>query len=189
MLRSPYDTDSVTWSPQGRLFQVEYAMEAIKQGSLCVALRSSDHAILATLSRSVNPLADYQQKTYKVDEKIGLCFSGLTADGRLICKFLRNEALNYLYTYNQGISPQRLVNKLVEKAQIKTQRLGKRPYGAGCLIAGVDVSIRQDQGPHIYEVNPDANCNEYHAIAIGVRNQAAKTYLEKHFESFAGRKA
>lgn len=139
MLKSPYDTDCVTWSPQGRLFQVEYAMEAIKQGSLCVALRSDNWALLATLNRRVSPLADYQQKIYQLDDRIGLSFSGLTADGRLICKFLRNEALNYKFTYNQPINPLRLVNKLVEKAQIKTQRYGKRPYGVGCLFAGVDV--------------------------------------------------
>ena len=181
MLKSPYDTDSITWSPQGRLYQVEYAMEAIKQGSLCVGLRSSTHAILATLNRSVNPLAEHQQKTYRIDDKIGLCFAGLTADGRLITKFLRNEALNYKYAYTQPIKPLRLVNKLAEKAQIKTQRYGKRPYGVGCLISGVD-----ELGPHIFEINPDANFNEYYSVAIGVRNQAAKTYLEKHFESFPG---
>jgi 20S proteasome subunit alpha 6 len=141
MLKSPYDTDCITWSPQGRLFQIEYAMEAIKQGSLCVGLKSSQYAILATLNRSPSKLADYQQKIYEIDEHLGLCFSGLTADGRLICKYLRTEALNYRYTYGTNINPQRLVNKLSEKAQIKTQRHSKRPYGVGCLIAGYDVKI------------------------------------------------
>ncbi|CAG9319020.1 PAF2_1 [Blepharisma stoltei] len=181
MLKSPYDTDCITWSPQGRLYQVEYAMEAIKQGSLCVGLKSETYAILATLNRAPSKLAEYQQKIYMIDDHIGLCFSGLTADGRLICKFLRTEALNYKYTYGTNCNPGRLINRLSEKAQIKTQRSSKRPYGAGCLVAGFD-----EHGPHIYETNPDANFYEYYAYAIGSRNQSAKTYLEKNFETFPG---
>lgn len=184
MLKSPYDTDCITWSPQGRLFQIEYAMEAIKQGSLCVGLKSDKYAILATLNRSPSKLADYQQKIYEIDEHLGLCFSGLTADGRLICKYLRTEALNYKYTYGTNINPQRLVNRLSEKAQIKTQRHSKRPYGVGCLIAGYDVKSIQENGPHVYETSPDANFYEYYAVAIGARCQSAKTYLEKNFETF-----
>lgn len=141
MLKSPYDTDCITWSPQGRLYQVEYAMEAIKQGSLCVGLRSNNWAIIATMNRAPSKLAEYQQKIYMIDDHIGLCFSGLTADGRLICKFLRTESLNYKYTYGTPVNTGRLVNRLSEKAQIKTQRSSKRPYGVGCLIAGYDVKI------------------------------------------------
>jgi 20S proteasome subunit alpha 6 len=114
-------------------------MEAIKQGSLCVGLKSNDYAILATLNRAPSKLAEYQQKLYEIDEHIGLCFSGLTADGRLICKYLRTEALNYKYTNGTNINPQRLVGKLSDKAQIKTQRHSKRPYGVGCLVIGLDV--------------------------------------------------
>jgi len=180
MLRSQYDTDCITWSPQGRLFQVEYALEAVKQGSLCVALRSQDFVVLATLNRCPNKLALHQQKIYQVDAHLGLAFAGLTADGRLITKFMRTEALNHQYTFGNPINPGRLVTKIAEKSQLKTHRAGKRPYGVGCLVAGVD-----ENGPHIYETCPDANTFEYVAHAIGARCQAAKTYLEKHFESFA----
>jgi len=141
MLRSQYDTDCITWSPQGRLFQVEYAMEAVKQGSLCLALRSKTHVVLATLNRTPSPLADYQQKIYEVDQHMGLAFAGLTGDGRLICKYMRNEALNHQYAFGSPIIPGRLIAQLSEKSQIKTQRSGKRPFGVGCLIAGVDVSF------------------------------------------------
>ena len=139
MLKSPYDTDCITWSPQGRLFQVEYAMETIKQGSLCIGLRSKNYAVLATLNRAPSKLAEYQQKIYEIDDHIGLSFSGLTADGRLISKYLRTEALRYRYTHGSNMNPGRLVAKLSEKAQIKTQRHSKRPYGVGCIIIGLDV--------------------------------------------------
>jgi 20S proteasome subunit alpha 6 len=140
MLRSQYDSDCITWSPQGRLFQVEYAMEAVKQGSLSLALRSNTHVILASLARTPSKLAEYQKKISHVDEHLGLSFSGLTADARLISKYLRAEALQHRYAYGSPINPGRLVAKLSEKSQIKTQRVSKRPYGVGCLIAGVDVS-------------------------------------------------
>mmetsp|Transcript_27525 Transcript_27525/g.49627 ORF Transcript_27525/g.49627 Transcript_27525/m.49627 type:complete len:248 (+) Transcript_27525:629-1372(+) len=180
MLRSQYDSDCLTWSPQGRLFQVEYAMEAVKQGSLSLALRSNTHVVLASLARTPNKLAEHQKKINQVDEHLGLSFSGLTADARLISKFMRTEALNHRYAYGTPINPGRLVFKLSEKAQIKTHRVSKRPYGVGCLIAGVD-----DAGPHIYETNPDGNFYEFYAHAIGARCQSAKTYLEKNFDSFS----
>ncbi len=71
-----------TWSPQGRLFQVEYAQEAVKQGSACVGLASGTHVVLAALKRAPSELASHQQKVFKVDEHMGIAFSGLTADGR-----------------------------------------------------------------------------------------------------------
>ena len=81
-----YDTDVTTWSPQGRLFQVEYAMEAVKQGSACVGLTSATHAVLAAIKRAPSELASHQQKVFKVDEHMGIAISGLTSDGRSLLK-------------------------------------------------------------------------------------------------------
>eukprot|EP00967_Tisochrysis_lutea_P069206 scaffold90906_cov22-Tisochrysis_lutea.AAC.2 len=92
-----YDTDVTTWSPQGRLFQVEYAMEAVKQGNCAVGLRvgalagwfqpcllvlSDTHAVLATVKRSESELSSYQRKVFKIDDHMGIAIAGLTADGR-----------------------------------------------------------------------------------------------------------
>jgi len=149
-----YDTDVTTWSPQGRLFQVEYAMEAVKQGSAAVGLtvrrmgrirrggfgvvservdqwmgvgwlvhagaahkaaargastqnahtpqrtqhnhvQSKTHAVLATLKRAQNELSSYQRKIFKIDDHMGIAISGLTADGRVLCRYMRNECLNH----------------------------------------------------------------------------------------------
>lgn len=156
-------------------------MEAVKLGSLCVGLRSNQFAVLATLNKMPSPLSDPIQKIYEIDSHLGLSLAGLTADGRVISRFMRTEALNHKYTHGAPINPGRLVGQFSDKAQIKTQRFGKRPYGVGCLIAGYD-----ENGPHIYETAPDANFFEYFAIAIGARCQSAKTYLEKKFEEFSG---
>ena len=73
-----YDTDCITWSPQGRIHQIEYAEEAVKQGSCCVGLVSKTHAVLATLKRSNSELGSYQQKIFKIDEHVGIAIAGLT---------------------------------------------------------------------------------------------------------------
>lgn len=181
MLNNLYDTDTVTWNPKGKLLQVEYAMEAVKQGSICVGLRSRNYVVLCTLKKSKSELASYQEKIFKVDDHMGMAISGLTADARVICKYMRNECLNHKYVYDSPHPFGRLLNKLAEKSQIKTQKQSKRPYGVGLLVAGYD----QD-GPHLCETSPNGEVNEYYAYSIGAKSQSARTYLENNFERFPG---
>ncbi|KAJ1562607.1 Proteasome subunit alpha 1 [Cladochytrium tenue] len=82
--------------------------------------------------------------------------------------------------YDRPLPVQRISAMLGDKAQMNTQRYGRRPYGVGLLIAGVD-----EAGPHLYEVAPSGNYFDYYAISIGSRSQSAKTYLEKHVAAFA----
>lgn len=92
MNRNQYDTDVTVWSPQGRLFQVEYAMEAVQQGSACVGAVSKDIAVLAALKRNTNELSSYQKKIFKIDDNLGVVISGLTADARTLTKYARERA-------------------------------------------------------------------------------------------------
>ena len=179
MFRNQYDTDITTYSPQGRLHQIEYAMEAVKQGSAVVALRSNTHVVVATLKRSASELASHQKKLSVIDNHVGVAIAGLTADARVLSRFMRNECLSHKYVYDEPLQVSRLALKVAEKCQISTQRASKRPYGVGLLIAGYDNS-----GPHIYQTCPSGNYYEYYAMAIGSRSQGAKTYLERHFEQF-----
>mmetsp|Transcript_0 Transcript_0/g.1 ORF Transcript_0/g.1 Transcript_0/m.1 type:complete len:287 (+) Transcript_0:130-990(+) len=179
MFRNQYDTDVTTWSPQGRLFQMEYAMEAVKQGSCAVGLTSETHVVLATLKRSESELSSYQRKVFKIDDHMGIAIAGLTADGRVLCRYMRNECLNYKYVFETPMPTSRLVRQVADKHQVCTQRSWKRPYGVGLLVAGYDQT-----GSHLFNTCPSGNYYEYKAMAIGARAQAAKTYLEKHFESF-----
>jgi 20S proteasome subunit alpha 6 len=80
MYRSDYDSDITIWSPQGRIHQIEYAMEAVKQGSACVGLKSKTHAVVAALKRSTSELGSFQKKIFKIDEHIGIAISGLTGN-------------------------------------------------------------------------------------------------------------
>jgi len=90
-------------------------------------------------------------------------------------------ALDFLTPHRLGTAQVgRLVLKVADKSQIGTQRIGQRPYGVGLLVAGADAT-----GPHLYETKPSGQYFEYFGMAIGARSQAGRTYLEKHFESFA----
>ncbi|KAK8513954.1 hypothetical protein V6N13_005130 [Hibiscus sabdariffa] len=179
MFRNQYDTDVTTWSPAGRLFQVEYAMEAVKQGSAAIGLRSKTHIVLGCVNKANSELSSHQKKIFKVDDHIGVAIAGLTADGRVLSRYMRNECINYSFTYESPLPVGRLVVQLADKAQVCTQRSWKRPYGVGLLVAGLDES-----GAHLYYNCPSGNYFEYQAFAIGSRSQAAKTYLERRFESF-----
>lgn len=97
--RNQYDTDVTVWSPQGRLHQVEYAIEAVNQGTACIGLRSATHVVLAGLKRSPNELASYQKKLQKVDEHMGIGMSGLTADGRSLLKYVHSIYSLHTHTY------------------------------------------------------------------------------------------
>jgi 20S proteasome subunit alpha 6 len=175
MFRNQYDTDVTTFSPAGRLHQVEYAMEAVKQGSCSIGIRSTHNiVVLTSLKRSSGDLASYQQKIYGLDSQLALAVSGLISDARVLAQYMRNECLSYRYTYSSAMPVEKLVWKVSDKAQVYTQKAEKRPYGVGCLIGGIDKS-----GAHLYQTDPSGVYFEFRAQAIGARAQSAKTYLEK----------
>lgn len=179
MFRNQYDTDVTVWSPQGRLHQVQYAHEAVNQGTVCLGLRSDKFVVLAGLKRSPNDLASYQRKLQKVDDHMGIAMSGLTADGRSLLKYMRTEALNFKYVYGTPMQGSRLVVDLADMHQRTTQSYVRRPYGVGLLVASYDQT-----GPHLFATEPSGNYFEYYAMAIGSRSQTSRTYLETHFENF-----
>jgi 20S proteasome subunit alpha 6 len=179
MFRNQYDTDVTTWSPAGRLHQIEYAMEAVKQGSAAIGLRSDTHVVLGTLLRAASELSSYQRKVFKIDEHMGIAIAGLNADGRVLSRYMRNECINHKFVFESPMPVGRLVTQVADKSQVSTQRASARPYGVGLLVAGYDES-----GPHLYNTDPSGNYFEYYGMAIGARSQAAKTYLERKFEGF-----
>jgi len=161
MFRSQYDSDITTWSPQGRLYQIEFAMEAVKQGSACVGVRSRTHAVLVTLKRSSGQLAAYQKKLFRIDDHMAIAIAGLTSDARVLSRYMQTEALNHKFVYESPIQVGRLVLRVADstnpppsnwvdlisassllrlESQKNTQRSGSRPYGVGLLVIGFDVN-------------------------------------------------
>jgi len=158
---------------------VEYAMEAVKQGSCAVGLRSSKFAVVSTLKRAPSELSRHQKKIFKIDDHIAVAMSGLTADGRRLSRFMRDECLNHKFVYESALQVGRLVEQVADKSQVKTARSWTRPYGVGLLVIGYDKT-----GPHLYQTCPSGNYYEYKATAIGARSQASRTYLERTYETF-----
>ncbi|EFY89959.1 putative proteasome subunit alpha [Metarhizium acridum CQMa 102] len=202
MFRNNYDNDSVTFSPQGRIFQIEYAAEAVKQGSVVVGIVSKTHAVLCAVKaglglilnqrcfannyrltssqRNAEELSSYQKKLFSIDEHAGIAIAGLTSDARVLSNFMKQQCLGHRLTYGRAIPLRSLVDMIGEKAQTNTQVYGRRPYGVGLLVAGVD-----ERGPHLFEFQPSGMTEEMVAFAIGARSQMARTYLERNVESFA----
>ena len=179
MQKSLYDQSTLTWSPQGRLYQVEYAMEAVNQGNLLIGVKSNTHVVLVGFKSAPNEkLSYFPEKLFKVSNHIGIGIAGQTPDGRLLSQYMKNQCLNYNYTFNADYPIEKLVNKIADKSQLKTQRgESKRPYGVGLLIAGYDRT-----GPRLFRTCPSANFYEYNCVAIGSRCQAATSFLENNMD-------
>ncbi|CDO53289.1 hypothetical protein DV495_003555 [Geotrichum candidum] len=179
MFRNSYDNDAVTYSPTGRLYQVEYALEAVKQGSAAVGLVSKSHAVVVALKRNTEELGSYQKKIIKIDSHLGVALAGLAPDARILSNFLRQQSMSSKLVYNRPLAVSKAVHSIADKAQTNTQQYGRRPYGVGLIIIGHD-----ETGPHLYEFLPSGSVLEYAGTAIGARSQAARTYLERTFEEF-----
>lgn len=179
MFRNNYDGDTVTFSPTGRLFQVEYALEAIKQGSVTVGLRSRKHAVLVALKRNADELSSYQRKIIRCDQHMGLALAGLAPDARVLSNYLRQQCNYARLVYNRPLAVERAGALLADKAQRNTQSYGGRPYGVGLLVVGYD-----NAGPHLVEFQPSGNTLELYGAAIGARSQGAKTHLERQMDEY-----
>lgn len=111
---------------------------------------------------------------------MGIAIAGLSSDARVLSNFMKQQSLGSRMTYGRAIPLDRIVSQIGDRAQTNTQHYGKRPYGVGLLVAGVD-----DAGPHIFEFQPSGLTQEMLACAIGARSQMARTYLERNLSEFA----
>lgn len=129
--------------------------------------------------RNAEELSSYQKKVIGIDEHIGIALAGLASDARVLSNFMKQQSLASKITYGRPIPLERIVSQIGDRAQTSTQNYGRRPYGVGLLIAGVDAT-----GPHLFEFQPSGMTQEMIACAIGARSQMARTYLERHLEEF-----
>lgn len=154
-------------------------MEAVKLGTATVGLKNRDTAVLVALCKPTSELSRSQRKIIPIDDHLGISIAGITADARVLSRYLRSECLNYKHSYDFTYPVTRLITNLGNKMQTTTQRYDRRPYGVGLLVAGYD-----EKGPHIYQVTPSATFYNCKANSIGSRSQSARTYLERNLNSF-----
>lgn len=175
--QAQYDRGITIFSPDGRLFQVEYAKEAVKKGATALGL-TYDNGVVLAATRSNNHLkVRNPEKVFKVDDHLGLVTSGLVADGRTLVDETRNEAQTYLMTYDEEIPTPVLAKFVADRCQQFTQYGGVRPYGVSTISGGV-----KDGNPKVYQTDPSGTLNQWNAIAIGKGGQDTKEHLEENWE-------
>ncbi|KAJ2173291.1 proteasome component pup2, partial [Coemansia sp. RSA 560] len=184
LTRSEYDRGVNTFSPEGRLFQVEYAIEAIKLGTTAIGIRTSAGVVLAVEKRITSPLlvADSIEKILEIDHHIACAMSGLTADSRTMIEHARVEALNHTFSYEEPIPVESCTQAVCDLAL----RFGEgadgqestmsRPFGVALLIAGTD-----ERGPQLYHTDPSGTFLRYEAKAIGAGSEGAQTALQEQY--------
>ncbi len=172
-----YDRAITVFSPDGRLFQVEYAREAVKRGATAIGIKTKEGVILIADRRVASRLLELDtiEKIYKIDEHICAATSGLVADARVLVERARLEAQINRLTYDEPITVKELAKRICDYKQQYTQFGGVRPFGVSLLIAGVD------DVPKLYETDPSGALLEYKATAIGMGRNIVMEFFEKEY--------
>ncbi len=174
-----YDRAITVFSPDGRLFQVEYAREAVKRGTTSIGIKCSEGIVLAVDKRTTSNLVEATsiEKIFKIDEHIGAATSGLVADARALVERARVEAQINKITYSEPIRVDSLSKKLCDMLQMYTQNGGVRPFGSALIIGGVYDGICK-----LFETDPSGVLIEYKATAIGSGRSAAMDIFEDQYK-------
>ena len=174
-----YDHGITTFSPDGRLFQVEYARESVKRGTTTAGLKFRDGVVLVCDKRIASRLIipESIEKMFKIDDHVGIATSGLVADARQLVARARVEAQINRITYAATVPVNILTKKICDFKQSFTQYGGSRPFGTALLIGGVD-----ENGIHLFETDPSGAYQSYHAGAIGSGRNTVIDYFEKNWK-------
>ncbi|EFX01375.1 proteasome component pup2 [Grosmannia clavigera kw1407] len=192
MARSEYDRGINTFSPEGRLFQVEYSLEAIKLGSTAIGVATAEGVILGVEKRVTSTLMEVSsvEKIVEIDRHIGCAMSGLQADARSMVEHARVECQSHAFNYAEPLSVESCTQAICDLAL----RFGEsadgedsimsRPFGVALLIAGYDSDIGPDGkegGPALYHAEPSGTFYRYDAKAIGSGSEGAQAELQNEY--------
>lgn len=174
-----YDRALTVFSPDGHLFQVEYAQEAVKKGLVGIGVRGSDTVVIAVEKRSAQMLQDSRtiRKIYQVDGHIYLAFAGLSADARVLINKAQLECQRFRLNYEDSIDVDMLARFVAGVQQKSTQSGGSRPFGVSTIIGG----FNEDGTPHLWKTDPSGMNTAWKAVAIGRHDQTVIEYMEKNY--------
>ncbi len=175
--QAQYDRGITIFSPDGRLFQVEYAKEAVKKGATSLGIVYEDGVVLGATRSTPELQVRNPEKVFKIDDHIGIATSGLVADGRTLVEEAREEAQKNLMTYDEAIDPSVLAKFVADRCQQFTQYGGVRPYGLATISGGI-----KDGEATVYQTDPSGTLNQWQAIAIGKDGKEAQEHLEENWE-------
>jgi proteasome alpha subunit len=174
-----YDRTAAMFSPDGRLYQVEYASKIVSQGTIAVALKYNEGVLFGVDKKVQTHLIVPQsiEKLFKIDDHIGAVSAGLVGDARRLVQISRQKAQENLMYYDESIQVETLVKETSNIMQIFTQYGGMRPFGVSLIIGGVD-----NTGKRLFESEPSGALAEYNAVAVGKNKNKAMNLFEKSYK-------
>lgn len=174
-----YDRGITVFSPDGRLYQVEYAIETVRRGTLALGIKSTDGVILAVEEKTRKlQISNVTQKIFQIDDHIGLAAAGYIPDARTQVDHARFFAQSNRLIYDEVVDVEGVAKNLADMAQQYTQYAGARPFGVALIIAGVDKN-----GIGLYLTDPSGTYIGYDAVAIGAGSEQVTEHLEKNYKS------
>ncbi|WP_254821887.1 archaeal proteasome endopeptidase complex subunit alpha [Haloglomus halophilum] len=177
-----YDRGITIFSPDGRLYQVEYAREAVKRGTASIGVRTEGGVVLAVDKRIRSPLMERNsvEKLHKADDHIGIASAGHVADARQLIDMARRQAQVNQLRYGEPIGVETLTKEVTDFIQQYTQVGGARPFGVALIVGGVE-----DGEPRLFETDPSGTPYEWQALAIGADRGEIEDYLEENYDESA----
>uniref|UniRef100_A0A5S6QKD6 Proteasome subunit alpha type n=1 Tax=Trichuris muris TaxID=70415 RepID=A0A5S6QKD6_TRIMR len=174
-----YDRAITIFSPDGHLFQVEYAQEAVKKGSVAIGVKGKDCVILAVEKKMIAKLQEERtvRKINRIDEHIIMAFAGLNADARVLTNMARVEAQSWRLTMEDAPPVGHIARYLANTMQRYTQSNGRRPFGVSAIVAGINA----DGTPHLFQVEPSGTYYEWKANCTGRSTSIIRSFLEKKY--------
>jgi proteasome alpha subunit len=173
-----YDMTPTMYSPDGRIYQVEYAIETVKRGTLAIGVKSKDGIILAVeeLPRKLQ-VAGITQKIFQVDDHIGVAAAGYIPDARVQVDDARMFSQSHKLIYDEQVDVETVAKHLADKCHQYTQYSGVRPFGVALIVAGVD-----PRGNLVFVTDPSGTFVSYSAVAIGAGAEEVNAFLEKNYK-------
>jgi proteasome alpha subunit len=173
-----YDGAITIFSPEGRIYQVEYALELVKRGSPVVGVRSKEGVVLAAIEPKLSKLAapSNSKKIFKIDDHIGVAIAGLSPDARILIRQARLYSQSNKMTYDEPVDVEDLTSSVGDLLQRYTQNAGVRPFGVSLLFGGVD-----DFRASLISTDPSGSYRGYKATSVGRNSEKAKQVLTSQY--------
>lgn len=173
-----YDMTPTMYSPDGRIYQVEYAIETVKRGTLAIGIKSKDGVVMAVeeIPRKLQ-VSGVTQKIFQVDDHIGVAAAGYIPDARVQVDDARTFSQSHKLIYDEQVDVETVAKHLADRCHQYTQYSGVRPFGVALIIAGVD-----QRGNLIYVTDPSGTYVSYSAVAIGANAEEVNSFLEKNYK-------